>query len=201
MRRLKRESTSSEFNPAIIGGILTGTIIVAAAALFLNSKRGRQLKDELGEFCQDAKEKIHDFSDQIIEKSDHLFHNSKQNDSQNRINWIIGGVAGGIIGISAAVLYTTDSGSRMREHVAHVIDYLPNRAQELREDVEEKACELIESFEDKIANWVKIAQNVIEMATNNVEECVKPKKNQKHSSKSFLDLASLGIRLLQSLKK
>jgi len=56
--------------------ILLGTISGAAAAVFLTSKKGKEVTAKVSDFMNEVKENPDDFKDQVVQKANHFSNDS-----------------------------------------------------------------------------------------------------------------------------
>jgi len=201
--RRKETSYISE-NPLLIGGVIAGSLLGVGAALLLTTKKGQEIQDNLCCMYNDASDKMEDISDRIVEKSSQytnaLTGKFQKKRSQNHLNLAIGGIAGGVLGIIAAMTLTGDSLDDLRSHVVTTFEDLSEKASDFTEDVSEKAEDLAETLQGQINYWSSLANQVI-CAVKGEGSCKSSKANGKPNLGQFVDWATLGVRLFQSIRK
>lgn len=170
-------------------GLLSGAVIGAAAAIFLSSKTGGQVKAALCEACGDIAERSSHLTDALSEK----FTTRKR--SNDNLNMIVGGIAGSILGVTAILFLGSDAARDLRKNVRRSINSLAHKGQEIVSEFSDKAHESYDSAGEQIASWAEAAQEFLG----------KHQKRSHQEEESFPEKALhwtlLGIRLYQSLKK
>lgn len=206
----KHSSSRSISNQTIVGGVLIGTVLGAATA-FLLSNSGKNLRKNLSKKCCEISEQAQELAEQIAEKSgeftqdvsDRLFNGTKHRDS-NYLNWVIGGLAGGILGISALAFLTNDSAKDARENLLHNFQTWTNKTAKMAGNIGDAAHDVAENFEGKVQNWVHIAQKFIDTLNGQAKNAYE-KAQFLHVEESTLDKvidwAAFGLKLYQNLKK
>lgn len=185
MRR-NGESPSFSKKEGLIGIAIVGSLIGAAAAFLLATNSGKKLKNNMREI-------YNNMSDEV----EHFTHKAKRKQPRN-LNLIIGGIAGGILGISAIVLFSNKSARRgLRENLAHSVKYLTDKSAEFVEDIEEAAEGTFDNLEERVTPWIKVAQEFV----NTVNGSQKSRRHGHSTINTVADWAGLGIRLFQNLKK
>lgn len=193
------------FSPTngLTGGILIGTIVGATAALLSNPKARKAIKNQLCTLSENAQ----DFANGMAEKSgvvtqgisDHFFNKKAAHNQQ--LNLLIGSIAGGILGISAAVLLSSESAKGACYSLVQGFDTVAQKTKELGENIEEKTHDVVENVEDRICSWVKVAQKFLNNVNGNSSKAKAFGKKEGDTFDSVLNWALLGIRLFQGLKK
>jgi gas vesicle protein len=208
----KVQSSFISENPGVVGTLVAGGLLGVAAALLLTTKKGQEIQDGISDFYHDASDKFDDLSDQVIEKSTQVSKGitdkfcCAQPRCQKNLNLVIGGIAGGVLGIVAALAISGERLEDFRNHVAHTFEDLSGKAHDIGEGVGEKAHHFAENLEDQVSYWTNVAHQVIGMVKGDEG---KSESFAHKSSKSrvrpnlehFLDWAALGVRLFQSIRK
>lgn len=205
----KNGSVRSVSNQTIVGGVLLGTALGAAAA-FLFSQRGKGVRKNLAKMCCDLSDQAQDLAHQVVEKSGEWSHEvsdlfgSTNNRSHSQLNWIIGGIAGSVLGLSALVLLTHDSAKDVRQTLLDNVHCWTKKTSKFAGSLGESAHGVAENLEDKVHCWVNVAQKFIDSINGYAKTAVK-KVDEISDGDSTLDKvvdwAAFGIRLYQSLKK
>ena len=104
--------------------ILLGTISGAAAAVFLTSKKGKEVTAKVSDFMNDVKENPDDFKDQVVQKANHFSNQAAEavNQAKEKVE------SGEIIGETIL-----DS---VKEATKQVVDFSQEKFQEWKEKME-----------------------------------------------------------------
>lgn len=193
------KSEQSTLSQGVAGGVLIGTALGALTVFMLNSKTGKKVKDNITDLYGDVAEKAQDWSHNMSEKSQEyadMLAGKKKKNSKNIL--IVGAIAGGIIGVTAAVLFTTESGKDAKNALLHTFQSLTDKTHNIANNIQNTTQDVVENLEDRVSSWVKIAQKLVKnldqkVPHHEIEEGITIDK--------VLDWTILGIRLFQSLKK
>lgn len=205
---MRKQESFHVSNQTIIGGVLVGTALGALTA-FLLSNSGKHIRQNLAKICCDISEQAQDIAQQIAEKSgevtqgvsDHLFNGSHHRSPQH-LNWIIGSLAGGILGISAIAFLTHESTKDARKNLLKNFQNFTNKTYKMANNLEDTAHEVAEGFEDRVGSLVKTAQKFIDTLNGCAKNAYAYTQCKNESTLDrVVDWASFGIRLYQNLKK
>lgn len=184
MRR-NGEHPSHNNGGKIAGALVIGTILSAAAAFLITTKKGKKIRHDLVDIYDDISEQTHYFI--------------KPKKGNNR-NLLIASVAGGILGISAIAFLASHAGQNFRDNLTTTFKRISDKTSSLANELEEVAEDTVGNLEEKITPWVKIAGDLASTLS-----AFSNKKNTRYKHQSAVDTvadwAGLGIRLFQSLKK
>lgn len=193
MARNHREYTNNH----LLFGILAGTVVGAFAAAVVNSKRGREFREDLYDAYHNASQRVSDAAHSLSEKT-HDFSTRfthKKHEPADRTNLTIGAIAGGILGISAILFLSSESSKGIRDRIADTIETLSDKAHSF----EDMAHDAAESFEDRISPWVHKVETFINSFNGNGYRSRKNGINQQFDK--ILDWAVTAAQVYQSLKK
>lgn len=101
--------------------ILLGTISGAAAAVFLTSKKGKEVTAKVSDFMNDVKENPDDFKDQVVQKANHFSNQAAEAVNQAKEKVESGEITGETI---------LDS---VKEATKQVVDFSQEKMQEWKE--------------------------------------------------------------------
>ena len=101
--------------------ILLGTISGAAAAVFLTSKKGKEVTAKVSDFMNDVKENPDDFKDQVVQKANHFSNQAAEAVNQAKEKVESGEITGETI---------LDS---VKEVTKQVVDFSQEKMQEWKE--------------------------------------------------------------------
>lgn len=101
--------------------ILLGTISGAAAAVFLTSKKGKEVTAKVSDFMNDIKENPDDFKDQVVQKANHFSNQAAEAVNQAKEKVESGEITGETI---------LDS---VKEATKQVVDFSQEKMQEWKE--------------------------------------------------------------------
>lgn len=175
----------------LIGGIITGSLLGAAAAFLMNSGTGKRFKGNMSHL-------YNGFSERVLSR-----HNGANKRTSKRTKLLIGSAAA-ILGASLLALMTTEAASGFRKRIAHDFKYLKDKSAEIVEDIEDAAEDTVETIDEKISPWVKLAQDFVTTINSNSKHSSFRSSKKRHGNSTIdtvADWAGLGIRLFQSLKK
>lgn len=202
MKNNHRE-TSFSSNEKILGGIVLGTLIGVAGAFLYATKAGHDVRENLAETYHTARNKIHDLSDMVVDKSDKIIHSKKN--STTPLNFLIGGIAGSLIGMTAAAFLRGNTKS-VGTNILHSFKTFADKADDFLEDTQENVHGVLDTCEDKVSCWIntakKLIDNINKIADETDEKVHHQSQTESHSTiDKFIDLATIGVQLYQSLKK
>ena len=101
--------------------ILLGTISGAAAAVFLTSKKGKEVTAKVSDFMNDVKENPDDFKDQVVQKANHFSNQAAEAVNQAKEKVESGEITGETV---------LDS---VKEATKQVVDFSQEKIQEWKE--------------------------------------------------------------------
>ena len=101
--------------------ILLGTISGAAVAVFLTSKKGKEVTAKVSDFMNDVKENPDDFKDQVVQKANHFSNQAAEAVNQAKEKVESGEITGETI---------LDS---VKEATKQVVDFSQEKIQEWKE--------------------------------------------------------------------
>ena len=101
--------------------ILLGTISGAAAAVFLTSKKGKEVTAKVSDFMNEVKENPDDFKDQVVQKANHFSNQAAEAVNQAKEKVESGEITGETI---------LDS---VKEATKQVVDFSQEKMQEWKE--------------------------------------------------------------------
>ena len=101
--------------------ILLGTISGAAAAVFLTSKKGKEVTAKVSDFMNDVKENPDDFKEQVVQKANHFSNQAAEAVNQAKEKVESGEITGETI---------LDS---VKEATKQVVDFSQEKMQEWKE--------------------------------------------------------------------
>ena len=104
--------------------ILLGTISGAAAAVFLTSKKGKEVTAKVSDFMNEVKENPDDFKDQVVQKANHFSNQAAEAVNQAKEKVESGEITGETI---------LDS---VKEATKQVVDFSQEKFQEWKEKME-----------------------------------------------------------------
>ena len=104
--------------------ILLGTISGAAAAVFLTSKKGKEVTAKVSDFMNEVKENPDDFKDQVVQKANHFSNQAAEAVNQAKEKVESGEITGETI---------LDS---VKEATKQVVDFSQEKMQEWKEKME-----------------------------------------------------------------
>lgn len=203
---------------AVIGGVL-GT----AAALLLAPKAGKKLREDLRDSCCEFTEKTQDFAETMTKKGKNLvedvsdlsegtkeainsvigWFSGEQKKSEGGVkDLLIGSIAGGVAGAALGLLLAPKAGQEIRKDLLNGYE----NAQDAADDFVRKSKKAARNFGVKTNKWVSIANEVVDQLTGTVKDrgdefVSKGKEFFNHKADDIMDLASLGIRLWQHVRK
>src|SRR5262249_45477460 len=123
-----KKNASSAITQELIGCVVIGTALGAAAAFLYGSKNGKKIRDNFSEVLHQATDKAQDFASDVMHKSqnlsyemaDHLF--KKKSEKQKGLNILIGGLAGSALGAAAIALLSNHQPQGIFKKITNVIE-------------------------------------------------------------------------------
>jgi len=200
------KSHQSHSQRKVLGGLLLGSLIGAGAA-YLLSNSGRPLRSKLGEMYLNVSEQAQDIAEELArrtgevseEVSNHFFDGEPR--SQENLNWLVGSVAAGVLGITALVLYNRRGEPSVRDKLLSNIHNFTKKSHRVANNIEESARDVAENFEGRVSSWIDIAQRFIDNIDGCAEKvCEKPNREDSTIDK-VVDWAAFGLRLYQTFNE
>lgn len=212
---------------AAIGGVI-GTV----AALLAAPKSGKKLRENIYDTYCDVSDKTHDIANRVSKKGKSLARSVGccSNDWTDRAmgliedikSWvypvghchesttrefILGGVAGGILGAVAALLLAPKPGAELREDLTDAYEDVAERTQEVASKMTKRGKSFVKNLSSQTNSWLDIAQDVLNRLTEETKEGAEELADQAASAfnhskcKNVADWVSLGFRVLQHVRK
>ena len=147
--------------------ILLGTISGAAAAVFLTSKKGKEITAKVSDFMNEVKENPDDFKDQIVQKANHFSNQAAEAVNQAKEKVESGEITGETI---------LDS---VKEATKQVVDFSQEKFQEWKEKMESEGIlpeEFKKSAPESAENEPTSEDIVIDLTEENQESENEDKK-------------------------
>ncbi|HEV8051014.1 MAG TPA: YtxH domain-containing protein [Parachlamydiaceae bacterium] len=195
--RNNRNTSNNNQNQNILFGVLAGTLIGAVTAVMMSSK-GKVIRDGLHDAYDYASEKYEDAADSINESahdiSDRFLHRKQPSDNTNLA---IGAVAGGILGISAIIFLTSNSGKGLREKMVHSFENITDKAH----SYQDMAHSAVDSMEENISPWLNTIEKLVCAFTDKKMKQTKKSLSSNNTLDNILDWAVVAAQVFQSLKK
>lgn len=189
---------------AAIGGVL-GTV----TALLMAPKSGEGLRQGIYDTYSDVTEKIgkkkKSFAKEVEDIKDWIYPNGTE--AAPTKEFIVGGLAGGIIGAVAALLLTPKAGVDFRQDLADAYEDASERTQELAAGVAKRGKKFAKRATSQANDWLDVAQGVLsyiaEEAGDKAEDFIEQAEESFEDSKikKIIDWATLGVSVLQQVKK
>lgn len=196
-------SSFSTHSQNLLGGLLIGALVGIGGAFLIKSRAGEKIKRDLCDIYDGACDKVGNFTHDIAEKSEELTHGIKKHFCNNKSsatskNFLIGSIAGGVLGISAIAWLTSDMSKGFRKNFCHTFECLTDKTREIADEIEDTTEEVVDNLENRLNGWVKIASKLIHNFSDTTHKNV---KDAHMNLDKVVDWAVLGIRLFNSLKK
>lgn len=200
----------------LLGAALLGSALAGAAAFLLSDKGKRirkGLKNNLEDIYCDVSEQVQDFTDQVSKRSGKLSKEvclfGEQLCEGENINWVIGAIAAGILGLSASYMLSSneDEGpvNDVKNDLCNKIHSFTDKSYKITDDIEQTAHDAARTFEDRVSCSIKAAQKVLESIDKYTKAASKKNLSVDSVDESTInqlaDWAVFGLRLYNSLKK
>lgn len=220
----------------IVGATL-GSLIGSASAFLLAPKTGKKLRRDIGDLYEDLFEKTQDLACMISKKgkclandvtgqssdwtskakamvSDladhmHFFRKEEELEACQMKEFVVGAVAGGVIGAVAGLLLAPKSGDKFRDDILDTYNEMSDKTQEFASQVQKKGKYVAKNAKKSANKWLDLARNVVnefvdeaEEINDNVTEKVKDfTERGRDSLGNVLEWAALGLRVLKTFNK
>lgn len=203
-------------------GVAVGSLLGGVTAFIFAPKSGKLLRKQISDIYCDLSEKTQNFADSTgktgkrifenvedqaedyLDKAKNIYctltdwmHSNKKNNGylNSKHDFIMGGLAGGILGATAALLLTPKSGEDLREDI-----------EDAYHGVEEKGYELAENAKSKADDLLTLIQGAVNFLTDETKDLSntlvkKGKSIKKNSLNNALGWAAVGLRLWKHLQK
>lgn len=199
-------------NKLVMGAAAGG--ILGAAALLLATKPGKELRsDLLG--------KYHDAAAQAIEASrrgrEVLSKLSRQQpqvvEEGVKRHFLIGSIAGSLIGATAALLLATKSGCELRRDLSETYEDVSEKTAELANTVKEKGLEIADTIQTQSGQWAERIIATADIVTGELKAWRDTLEGEAHEVRreaeknhvgagigNFLEIAAIGLNLWQNIR-
>lgn len=213
----------------LVGTVLGGALLGGVTALLVAPKAGKKLRQDLLNCYSDLSDKAQDVIGQVSRKRGAFFGRTNsqagdwlncarstlcrlarktgsQESGETYSDFLIGGVAGGILGAVAALLLTPKSGSEIREDLREAYDDIGDRAREATNGLTKSGRSVTKNAQRRLGRWLDIAQEIVEDLRENAEEMsdemAKGANRIEETSglDKFLRWAALGCRVWKGIK-
>lgn len=184
-----------------------GGLLGLTAALLLAPKSGHKLRRQISRAFEDFSDRGHDFAEDVYERGHdaasnamdyakgsaaHLMSRVSKRPSRSGTSLVVGAISGGILGIATALMLA------QREE-----ESTEGFASKLRE-AGKSAKENLQSF-----NWMDTAKDIVDTIKtkvsphnhNGTHHHYEEEEEEGHGFHDLFELASLGFRLWQNIKK
>ncbi len=225
------QMSSKEF---IIGAVI-GSLLGSASAFLLAPKTGKKLRRDICDQYKDLFEKTQEVASMLAKKSQCLANGGQTSNWSSKAKsmisdlgdcvnffkkeeevetchikeFVIGAVAGGVIGALAGLLLAPKPGDKLRDDIMDVYNDASDKTQDFANHIQKKGKDITKNARKKANKWLDLAKNVVNEFVDDAEEI---NENVTEKVKDFTDLgrdrlgqalewASLGLRVLQSFTK
>lgn len=211
----------------LIGAVI-GSALGGVAALLMAPTSGEKIRKSLCGYCHKTEDlasllakKKQCFSKMLngdgsdwIDKAKCAFQSMSEGmkscrgeecDSATK-DFMVGGVVGGVVGALTGLMLAPKSGDELRHDLADSYQGASEATHEMIDEIDRKRRALIKTASSKTSKWVKILKGVVEELTDDVQKGAEyVSENTKdftdHRLNDFMELASIGFRLWERVKK
>lgn len=219
----------------IIGATI-GTLLGTASALLLAPKSGKKIRKDLSDFYEDVTDKTQDIAEKVAKRSKYFMDNVQSqtcdwtdkakclmSDMSDCIKWfkreeemenhtkefVIGAVAGGVLGALAGLLLAPKSGDKFRDDIMDSYNEFSDRTQNIANSVQKKGKYYAKNARKQTNKWLDFARSFVDEFVDRAEEV---NDNVTEKVKDFTEVgqerlndvlkwASLGLRVWKNLRK
>lgn len=208
---MKRQSSHS--HKEFIIGAAVGSLLGGVAALLTAPKSGKKIRQDICDTYCDLSKRTQELAhkgknlansfgshhESWADKAKHLF--SKEEEESMGKDFLIGGLAGGVLGAVAGLLLAPKSGEELREDIMETYDDVSEYAH----DVAKRGKGFAKSSQKRANKWLNLAREVVdEFAEDTHDKTEEFVENAKefidHRMHDVMDWASIGVRLWKVLK-
>lgn len=187
--RSKSRGHEEDSNQGLILGALACGLIGVGAALFLSSKKGKCLREDIADTYDNLSDKAYELKNSLFGHRETFMdkvHNWVTPEEHSHTNLVIGSVAGGLLGATAIYFACKQSGVSCQDliHKAQILIPKDLRRKSERwlnktKDTLEKVSSAIHQFEDELED---------------------PSESRESPLHGVVELANLGYRLFNTIK-
>jgi gas vesicle protein len=219
----------------IIGATI-GSLLGSASAFLLAPKTGKKMRRDISDLYDELFEKTQDLACMISKKGKCLVNDasgqsdwtskakSLMSDLADRINFfkkeeaqdtcqvkefVIGAVAGGLIGALAGLLLAPKPGDKFRDDIMDTYNDVTDKTQDFANHVQKQGKYMAKNARKKANKWLDLAKNMVNEFVDDAEEI---NENVTEKVKDFADMgrdrlgpilewAALGLRVIKSFNK
>jgi gas vesicle protein len=203
-------------------GAAVGSLLGSVAAILIAPKEGKKLRQDICETCSDLTERTQDLarrgksiaqsigsqSNQWAGKAKEAVEGAKKSvrgwmgqeeeevEENSARDFLIGGIAGGIVGAAIGLLLAPKAGEELRHDIIEKYD-----------DVSDTTQAFAKRTQSKANKWIDLARQVVDDLTEEAhdkgEDLVDRAKGLINHKRihDVMDWASLGVRVWQKMKK
>ncbi len=176
-------------------GAMVGSLLGGVAALLSSPSSGKDLREDLCDTYCDLSEKANEiakkgrcfannFSDQTCDLTSKaktildcatkkvrgwMGEEEEEEECCSR-DLLIGGLLGGVIGVSLALLLTPKPGKALRRDLVDAYDDISERSQEFRNSLSKRGKAFGKAAQSKTSKWLSLAQSVVEQLNEGANE-------------------------------
>jgi gas vesicle protein len=170
------------------------------------SERGKCISKMIG--CKSQNCNGTDYAKDVFEKISKGFHSltGDENGECHTKDFLVGGVVGGIIGAVAGLLLAPKAGEDLRQDVVETYQNVSDKSNEFAQDLNKKGRAFAKTTSRATNKWLNFAKKIVDELSDDLESTVeevgdKVKQASDHRLNDMMEIASLGFRLWQRLKK
>lgn len=144
----------SQFVKASIMGALLG----GAAGLLLAPKSGKELREDLSNGYNFLNEKTHNIGEQMSARGHKILHPFEKEKPVNNHSFLIGGIAGALLGATISSLLAPQSGTKLRKTLGKTYDDIVDASEDILSNLNSKGKETT----GEVMDWVHLGMKFLQ---------------------------------------
>ena len=135
-------------------GAAVGSLLGSVAAFLIAPKAGKDLREDICDAYCSASDKAHELTEKGRSMAKRFRGESEEDESFAK-ELLIGGLIGGVVGITAGLLLAPKSGKQLRHDIT-----------EIGEEIYDKGHDFAKNTEHQAEEWIELAKSIVENLTS-----------------------------------
>lgn len=141
--------------PKFMKGALLGALLGGTTCLLLAPKSGKELRDEITNGYNTINQKTQDLTEQIRHHGHKMMHPFEKEETHHN-SFLIGGIAGALLGAAVSSLLAPQSGAQLRKTIGKTYEELSDASEDILSTINSKGGEA----RSEIMDWINLGTKV-----------------------------------------
>lgn len=144
-------------NSHFLKGSLMGALLGGAAGLLFAPKSGKELRDDISNGYAYLNEKTQDLTEQINARGHKILHPFEKEKAPNNHSFLIGGIAGALLGATISSLLAPQSGAKLRKTLGKTYDDIVDASEDILSNLNSKGKETT----GEVMDWIHLGMKFL----------------------------------------